>query len=492
MRDGDLGGDLVPARHDAPNRDRPGLRVVAVELDDVPAGADPLVCVRPVHDHVLRELAARRIPLARLEELPQPPDGLAVLMPALHCDERIDAGSRVEPMRRLLFLVSSIVLVETIFFSALSPLLPHYSDEFGLSKSESGILVAAYALGGFVGAIPGGLFAQRIGVKPTVLFGLAVMSSMSVVFGFADSVWLLDVARLGQGFGSAFAWGGGLAWLVAAAPRNRRGELIGIAMGAAVGGALLGPVLGSVATIIGTGPAFSGVAALGAGLGVWAWMTPAFSPGERQPLAALFRAVREPRVAGGIWLLALPSLLFGVIGLLAPLRLDELHFSGTAIGAVFLVAAGFEVLASPLIGRWSDRSGRLAPARAFLVVATVMSLLLPWPEERWTLAALVVGASIAYGAFFVPGTALLSDGAEDVGLDQGFGFALLNLAWAPGHIVGSAAGGALADAMGDAVPYLILAGLCLATLFAVRRAPAALTQRAPRLRRGPSDPPSRG
>jgi predicted MFS family arabinose efflux permease len=176
-----------------------------------------------------------------------------------------------------------------------------------------------------------------------------------------------------------------------------------------------------------------------------------------------------------------------VLGLLAPLRLKELGFSGTAIGGVFLVAAGFEALGSPLIGRWSDRRGRLAPVRAFLVLAIAMSLLLPWPAERWTLAALVVSASIAYAAFFVPGTALLADGAEDAGLDQGFGFALLNLAWAPGHIIGSAAGGALADATGDAIPYLILAGLCLTTLFALRHAPAALARRAPRSGRSVAD-----
>ncbi len=389
-------------------------------------------------------------------------------------------------MRRLLFLVSAIVLVETIFFSALSPLLPHYSDEFGLSKTQSGLLVGAYALGGFFGAIPGGLFATRVGVKPTVLLGMAILSSMSVVFGFGQSVWVLDVARLGQGFGASFAWGGGLAWLVAAVPRHRRGELIGIAMGAAVGGALLGPVLGGAATVVGTGPAFTAVAAVALGLAVWAWFTPAFRPGERQPLSALLNAVREPRVAAGIWLLALPSLLFGVLGLLAPLRLDELGFSGKAIGGVFLIAAGFEVVVSPLVGRWSDRRGRLAPVRAFLLVAVAMSAVLPWPGDRWTLGAVVVLASIAYGSFFVPGAALLSDGAEDAGLDQGFGFALMNLAWSPGHIIGSTVGGALADVTGDAVPYLIVAALCIFTLVAVHRAPASL-RRAPSERRRPAD-----
>lgn len=377
-------------------------------------------------------------------------------------------------MRRLLILVSAIVLVETTFFSALSPLLPHYADEFGLSKAESGLLVAAYALGGFLGAIPGGLFATRVGVKPTVLMGLALLSSMSVIFGFAESVWVADAARLGQGFGASFAWGGGLAWLIAAAPRHRRGELIGIAMGAAVGGALLGPVLGGAAVLVGPGPAFTAVAAVAVALGAWAGVTPAFRPGERQPLSALFQAVREPRVAGGIWFLALPSLLFGVLGVLGPLRLDELGFSEIGIGAVFLIAAGVEAVGSPVVGRWSDRRGRLAPVRAGLFLSVGISLALPWPDERWTLAVLVGLASVFYASFFVPGTALLSDGAEAAGLDQGFGFALLNLAWAPGHIAGSAAGGALADATGDAVPYLVLAGLCLCTLVAIRHRPIAL------------------
>ena len=82
----------------------------------------------------------------------------------------------------------------------------------------------------------------------------------------------------------------------------------------------------------------------------------------------------------------------------------------------------------------------------------------------------------------MPGAALLADGAEDAGLDQGFGFALMNLAWAPGHIVGSTVGGALADVTGDAVPYLIVGVLCILTLVAVHRAPASL-RRTPSARR---------
>jgi predicted MFS family arabinose efflux permease len=378
-------------------------------------------------------------------------------------------------VRRLLLLACSIVLVETTFFTALSPLLPQYADDLDLTKTRSGILVAMYAAGGLVAALPSGWLATHFGVRPTVLLGLGVLSATSVLFGFAHSEWALDAARFGQGVAAAFAWTGALAWLVAASPPRRRGELIGVAMGASVGGALLGPALGGLATAVGTEALFSAVAAVTAALAVWAAATPAFAPPQdRPPLSSLVAAVRHREVAAGLWFLALPSILFGLLGTLAPLRLDELGLSEAAIAAVFLIAAGAEAIASPYVGRWSDRRGRMAPVRVALLASMAFAVALPWPGSEWVAAALVGLASVAFGTFFVPGTALLSDGAETSGIGQGYGFALLSLGWAPGHIVGAGAGGAIAEVLGDAGPYLLLAGLCLVTLVAVERGPLAV------------------
>jgi MFS family permease len=373
-------------------------------------------------------------------------------------------------LRRLLTLVSATVLLESTFFAVLAPLLPYYEDEFGLSTSALGALSAIYAAGGLAGAIPSGLLAVRVGVKPTVLGGLAIIVATSVAFGLADTAWVLYAARFGQGVGSALAWTGGLAWLMAAAPRERRGELIGIAMGAAVAGALFGPVLGGVASLTGPAPAFAAVAAVGIALAAWAWVTPAFPPSEDpQPLGVLREAARVREVISGFWLVSLAAFLLGVISVVAPLRLDELGWGALGISAAFLVAAGIEAAMNPLIGRWSDRRGRMAPVRAGLVAAIAVSILIPWVDVRWPYLLLVVAAGIAYGVNWVPGTALLSDGAERAGVDQGFGFALLNVAWAPANVVGAGLGGALAEVFGDAAAYLLAAALCLLTLVAVQR-----------------------
>jgi predicted MFS family arabinose efflux permease len=372
-------------------------------------------------------------------------------------------------MRRLLGLISATVLLESTFFSVLAPLLPYYEDEFGLSTSALGLLSAVYALGGLTGALPSGILAVRLGVRPTVLGGLAIIVATSVAFGLADSAWALYAARFGQGVGSALAWTGGLAWLVAAAPRERRGELIGIAMGAAVGGALLGPVLGAFASVVGPAPAFAAVAATGVVLAGWAWTTPAEQPSaEPQPVRGLFSAFGEREILAGFWLVSLAAFLLGVVSVVAPLELDALGWGAVGISAAFFVSAGVETALTPFIGRWSDRYGRLVPVRGGLVAAVALSIVLPWIDVRWPALLLVIAALIAYGVFWVPGTALLSDGAETARLDQGLGFALLNAAWAPANVVGAALGGVLTEAVGDAGAYLLAAALCVATLAAAQ------------------------
>jgi MFS family permease len=372
-------------------------------------------------------------------------------------------------LRRLVLLVGAIILVDTMFFAAIGPLLPEYSDRLDLSKASAGVLSASYAIGALVGSLPAGWLAARWGVRPTVLTGLAVLAASSAIFGFVDSVWLLDAARFAQGAGGGALWAGGLAWLMAAAPRDRRAELMGSALGAAIGGALLGPALGSLASVAGTEATFLGVAAIAALLAVFVVGTPAPRAGDQHDPRGLARAAGNRLVRGGVWLIVVPSLGFGVIGVLGPLRLDDLGASAVGIGAVFLVAAAFGTVASPMAGRMADRRGTLWVARLGLTAATGLTILIPIAGAAWVLAVLIVATSPFYDTLWVPGMALISDGAEAVGLDQGFAFAIFNMAWAGAQITGSAGGATLAQATTDGVVYGIIAALCFGTLVAVSR-----------------------
>ena len=121
-------------------------------------------------------------------------------------------------MRRLLALCSAIVLVDTIFYAALTPLVPYFSEEFGLSKSAVGVLSGAYGAGVLVGSAPGAYLASRAGVKAAALVGLILMSLTSLAFGLVEAVPLLVLARFVGGFGSALSWVAAFTWLTARAP----------------------------------------------------------------------------------------------------------------------------------------------------------------------------------------------------------------------------------------------------------------------------------
>ena len=373
-------------------------------------------------------------------------------------------------MRRLLLLASAVVFVDTAFYAAITPLLPHYVDELGISKSAAGILSAAYPAGTFLGALPGGWLAARAGVRPTTVLGLSIMGVSSVAFAFGTSEYVLDAARFVQGIGGAMTWAGALGWLIGEAPSERRGELIGSAMGAAIVGALFGPVLGALADAAGPELIFSSVAVVALGLIAWTLRTPAPGPSTPPRLATLVEAVRDRGVQLGIWLMVLPGLLFGTLNVLSPLRMDALGAGAAAIAACFLIAAGLEAIVAPVAGRISDRRGRRAPARAGLAAGAVVMALLPWPSTAWQLGALIVFAAPAIGILWSPAIATLSDGAERHGIEQAIAMAFVNVAWALGQTTGAAGSARLADATTDRVPYLVLSAACAVTFAALRRA----------------------
>jgi MFS family permease len=356
-----------------------------------------------------------------------------------------------------------MVFVDTMFFAALTPLLPDYADEFDLSKAGAGVLAAAYPAGALVGGLPSGLAITRFGARPVAVAGLLIMSVTTIVFGTANSIWLLDGARFVQGIASAAAWTAGLAWLVGETPAARRGQTIGSVLAAAIVGALFGPVLGGLASVVGEPIAFGAVGVGALGLAAWSLATPAPPRTEPQPIRALASALRSSTVLLGIWCVALPALLFGTLSVLAPLRLEDLGFGAVAIGTLWLVTAGAEAVANPLVGRASDRVGRWLPMRVSVLAAAVVTAFLPWPQHAALLAALVFAAGIAFGSFWTPAMSMLADDAEHRGLNYGYAFALINLAWAPGQALGSSGSGALAEVTSDTVPYLLLSATCLLT-----------------------------
>ena len=368
-------------------------------------------------------------------------------------------------MRRLLFLASAMIFFDVAFFAAIAPLLPQYVDELGLTKAEAGILSAAYAAGTLLASLPAGFVASRVGPRRTVIMGLLLLGCSSVAFGFADQIYLLDGARFVQGIAGALIWSGALTWLITTAPEENRGSIIGTALGTAVAGALLGPALGAIAGSIGTEIVFSSVLLVTILLAFGAASLPETTPPEEQNLGEVMAILRSRPVLEAAAFVAVPSVMFGAIEVLVPLRIDSLGGSHGLIAAGFIAGAGLEAMLAPLAGRISDRVGRRLPyviglsicAFAMVVIAVVPSL-----EE--VLAGLIVTA-LGAGLCFAPALTLISDVAEESGLHQGFAAGLSNMAWASGQVIGGVGGGVVASLTGNAAPSLAISLLLVFTVF---------------------------
>jgi MFS family permease len=378
-------------------------------------------------------------------------------------------------MRRLLLLSSAVVFLDVVFYTAITPLLPMYADDLGLSKGAAGVLAAAYAAGTLVASLPAGFVAARVGPRRALLSGLLLLGLSSLAFGFSHHLVLLDAARFGQGMAGALAWAGALTWLIQSSPPERRGSVIGDVLGVAVAGSLFGPAVGALADSVGTKAIFGSVLVLTVALSVVALRIPDPKVAEPQRLSEVREAVLSPSVLWATWYVAAPSTMFGVVEVLAPLRMDELGGGAGLVAAGFISGAVIEAILAPTVGRLSDRIGRLRPYAAGMAISALAIALLPAAGALAGVFAVLIGISIGAGLCFAPALAMLSDSAEATRLHQGFAAGLINMAWASGQVLGGVGGGAAAGVAGDALPCLLAAGLLLATVAVAR--PMALGAR---------------
>lgn len=366
-----------------------------------------------------------------------------------------------------MLFVGLVLFVESIFLSALAPLLPRFERDLGLSTGAVGVLSAMYPLGLLVATLPGAVLADRRGVRLTTVSGLVVIGVASAAFGLSDEYWQLSLSRFFQGVGSAACWSGAMTWLIAASPEETRGHTIGLAMAFTVAGGLIGPAVGGIATSLGLEPTFIFVGGAAIVLAVIATCVHPPPKERSQHLRVLWAALKRKELLGAMLLMFIPALVLGTLWTLGPLQLDDAGWGTAGIAVIFMLAAAVEMVTSPVAGRWSDRRGRLEPIRVGLLLAIVLTLTLPWIDARWALAVVVIAAGFIFGSLISPMLALLSERRASTGLNSALGIAVMNFAFAPGFFLGPAIGGSVADAVGYGAAYGIMAACSAVALVSV-------------------------
>jgi predicted MFS family arabinose efflux permease len=374
-------------------------------------------------------------------------------------------------MSRLQLGVCGSAFVVVAFAYALPPLLPELAHEFTLTELQVGVLVAVYQIGQVVAAVPLALIATRVGPKWSLTSSLLMLCATSAAFGLSRNYAELLASRFAQGAASVLCWSAGMAWIVETGTRDRRGRNISTVTGAGAAGALVGPIFGALASGVGRPAAFIGLALLVLPLIFVAAGSPGPAPTTQNPsrTGSKHPSPWSSKTLPALWIVALPSMSLGALSVIGPLRLHQAGWGSAGIAATYLAAALAGIIARPLVGRYSDRRGRLRPILCILICACPVTIAIPYVGQSTLEAGLVSTAVLLFGTLWGPSMALLSDEWDAVGVKQLLGFALMYLVTAPAGVIGSIGAGALDQAVGDTAVMAGLVAILLISGIGIRR-----------------------
>ena len=325
---------------------------------------------------------------------------------------------------------------------------PALRGEFGLSLTELGLVFASVAVGLFVGLVPWGMLADRIGERAVLAVGLTGAAATLGVAALAPEYpGLLLLLALAGVFGASATGASGRAvmgWF----GRRERGFALSIRqVGVPLGGGLAAIALPLLAGWNGIPLALAALAAgcLACALAAAIWMREPPPPPPNRPRVespAPLRDARLWRLAAGSALLVVA--LSGLVGFTVVYLHDERGWSAGAAAAVLATMQVGGAVARVWAGRRSDRRDeRIAPMRSLAAgsaILLVSTAALEWGPTA-ALVPVLVGAGVlgmSWNGLSFTAAAEMS-GRERAGTAIGVQNATLVAAGAPASIAFAAA-----------------------------------------------------
>jgi len=272
------------------------------------------------------------------------------------------------------------------------PVLALYADSLSeATPALLGLAVGAYGLTQAILQIPFGMLSDRIGRKPVIYFGLALFATGSVFAALSDNVYALIAARALQGAGAIAA---AVMALASDLSRDSQRTKVMAIIGASIGASfllslVLGPLLSAWTGVTGLFWLTAGLAAISAGIILFAVPTPSVRSNDRRVASlALKQVLLDKRLmALNISVLLLHALLTAIFVSVPFVLRDLLGLAVAQHWWVYLPLMTVSLLlAAPLI----MRVGKSIPVRMALSLSALLVVLA---------AALLIVGSVAVPLF---------------------------------------------------------------------------------------------
>ena len=370
-------------------------------------------------------------------------------------------------MRRpTVWLLFASIFVAELGWSGISPLLPEYQDRFALSDAATGLVLSIAAVGILFVSLPASALSSRIAVRTLTVWGMGALAVGNILVGVSTTYPMLLLGRGFVGVGLGTMWVTATAWLHDAAGEDSAKALAMtttvVGVGSLVGPAIAGYVgerftVGTPFVALGIGCALTGVALT---------LAPGREgrvPEPSPPFLEMMRAARaDTLMITSLLLTLVVALMWMTTELLAPLRLDALGYSATAIGVIFSGSSILFAVSSALTARGADRYATIrTSAKWTALFGAGLLIVVVWTSAAATIVFLLV-MGLSTGVMIALTYPLGAVGASEGGFSVAVVGALLNIVWAISGIVGPSLGGSISEGAGDQVVFGALAAIGLA------------------------------
>ncbi|MGD8814689.1 MAG: MFS transporter [Anaerolineales bacterium] len=356
--------------------------------------------------------------------------------------------------RRQLLILAFTLVVVTLGFGLVMPIIPFYMELFGAGGTELGLLVASYAVMRLIFGPIWGSLSDRVGRKPILMIGVLGYGITMIGFGLATQLWMMFAARILAGILSSATAPTTMAYISDSTSEEDRGGGMGL-LGAAGGlGAIFGPAVGgllaehslSLPFFVAAGMSFLALILV-------ILLLPESLPQNDQStkvadqpifdLRSWWQALFTPigpllvltfLVTGGL------MIFYGILGLYA---LERFGYGTSEVGVIFTVlglvsATGQGLLVGPLTKRFGD--SKVIKVGFLLSAVTLLPVML---AGQFVPLLITVGVFSLANALLIP--ALTSLTSKRTTLDQGVTMGLSNSFVSLGRIFGPTMGGLVFD-----------------------------------------------
>ncbi len=395
-----------------------------------------------------------------------------------------------------------MVLMATAFMDMVGllmvvPLLPFYVKKLGGEGVQflgmhlgigilSGLIASAFTVAQLLSSPMWGRFSDKFGRRPALLIALSAAGIAYLVFGFAESLWLLFLSRIVQGAGGGTV-GVIQAYVADITEPEHRARSLGWLSAATNLGVALGPVVGAFAVVLGEKDLVPGAAELRMGqagpgivaallcgitiLFAWKYLKESKTlqhqeSERRRPREAVLRVLTHGSDPSSrlIWIYAIAIGAFQGTFPILPLFLNaEFQVTEKTIGYFFMYIGSLSVFARVLLlGKLVDRLGEARLSRVGLVLLAMGLVGMPLSPNIGVLAIAVAMLPLGTAFTFPCVTALLSrvinpaDRGLYMGLQQSFG--------GVSRIIAPLWAGFAFDTLGQGIPFYTSAAIVLATI----------------------------